>query len=121
MTLTVYKAASRKAILLPGRFDRVDLEGDHVDRTNDVAFWATRAAGYLEPLLAAAMLTGQGAVTVAGWITRAATGEAEDILRAHGLGDEAERLAELRIEPPLAAAPIRATMTAALARQDPQS
>ena len=52
-----------------------------------MAFWATRAAGYLEPLLAAAMLTGQGAGAVAGWIARDATAEAEDILRAHGLDD----------------------------------
>ena len=119
MTLTVYKAASRKAILLPGRFDRVDLEGEHVNGTSDMAFWATRAAGYLEPLLAAAMLTGQGAGTVAEWITRDATAEAEDILRAHGLGDEADRLAELRIEPRLAAESIKTAMTAALL--DPQS
>ena len=86
-----------------------------------MAFWATRAAGYLEPLLAAAMLTGQGAGAVAGWIARDATAEAEDILRAHGLDDQADRLAELRIEPRLAAGSIKATMTAALARQHPQS
>ena len=86
-----------------------------------MALWATKAASYLEPLLAAAMLTGQDAGTVAGWITRDTTAEAEDILRAHGLGDEADRLAELRIEPRLAAASIRAAMTAALARQAPQS
>ena len=86
-----------------------------------MAFWAIKAAEYLEPLLAAAMLTGQGAGVVAGWIARDATAEAEDILRAHGLGGEADRLAELRIEPRLAAASIKATMTAALARQGQQS
>jgi len=92
-----------------------------MDGTSDLAFWATRAAGYLEPLLAAAMLTGQGAGVVAGWIARDATAEAEDILRAHGLGDEADRLAGLRIEPRLAAESIKAAMTAVLARQDLQS
>ena len=79
--------------------------------------WGNRAGRYLEPLLAAAMLTGQGDVAAAGWIARGTTAEAEDILRAHGLGDEADRLAELRIEPRLAAASIRFTMTAALAAQ----
>ena len=63
------------------------------------------------------MLTGQDAGAVAGWITRDATAEAEDILRAHGLGDEADQLAELRIEPRRAAESIKAAMTAALARQ----
>ena len=94
-----------------------DLGRTRMNDAADLAFWATRAAGYLEPLLAAAMLTGQGAGTVAGWITWDATAEAEDILRAHGLGDAADRLAELRIEPRLAAESISTAMTAALARQ----
>jgi hypothetical protein len=78
---------------------------------------ASRATHYLEPLLAAAMLTGQDADAVGGWITRDATAEAEEILRAHGLGDAGDRLAELRIEPRLAAESIKAAMTAALAAQ----
>ena len=90
-----------------------------MDETSDMAFWDTRFAGYLEPLLAAAMLTGQDAGTVAGWIARDATAEAEDILRDHGLGDEADRLAELRIEPRLTAASIRTAMTAALMGPQP--
>lgn len=88
---------------------------------SDMAFWATRAAHYLEPLLAAAILTGHDAGGAAGWITRDATAEAEDILRAHGLDDAADQLAELHLEPRLAAASIKFTMTAALTRQDPQS
>ena len=74
-------------------------------------------AHYLEPLLTAAILTGRDAGAAAEWITRDATAEAEDILRAHGLGDAADRLAELRLEPPLAAASIKFTMTADLAAQ----
>jgi hypothetical protein len=86
-----------------------------------MAFWATKASGYLEPLRAAAILAGLNAEAAAGWVNRDATAEAEDILRAHGLGSEADRLAELRIEPCLAAASIRPAMTAALARQGLQS
>ena len=95
-------------------------EGDDVDGTSDMAFWAAKAAGYLEPLLAAAMLAGQDAGTVARWIAQDAAAEAEDILRAHGLDDEADRLAELRIEPRHTADSIKAVMTATLAREDPR-
>jgi membrane-bound ClpP family serine protease len=83
----------------------------------DMAFFATRAAHYLELLLVAAILTGRNAGATSEWITRNATTEAEEILRAHGLDDAADQLAELRIEPRLAAASIKFTMTAALAAQ----
>jgi membrane-bound ClpP family serine protease len=78
---------------------------------------ASRAAHYLEPLIAAAILTGRNAAAATEWITRDATTDAEDILRAHGLDDAADQLAELRIEPRLAAESIKFTMTAALADQ----
>jgi hypothetical protein len=95
-------------------------EGDDVDGPSDMAYWAAKAAGYLEPLLAAAMLIGQDAGTVVRWIAQDAA-EAEDILRAHGLTGEADRLAELRIESRHTADSIKAVMTATLARQDPRS
>ena len=79
-----------------------------------------RPLAICEPLLAAAMLAGQDAGTVARWIAQDAAAEAEDILRAHGLDDEADRLAELRIEPRHTADSIKAVMTATLAREDPR-
>jgi hypothetical protein len=92
-----------------------------MDGTSDMAFWATKAADYLAPLFTAALLIGGGAGTVAGWIARNGTAEAEEILRAHGLSPAADQLAALRSEPRLAAGSIKFTMAAALARQDSQS
>jgi len=82
-----------------------------------MASWATKASGYLEPLRAAAILAGLDAEAAAGWVTRDAITEAESILRAHGLDNEADRLAELRIEPRFTAESIKTAMMAALARQ----
>jgi hypothetical protein len=86
-----------------------------------MASWAIKASGYLEPLRAAAILAGLDAEAAAGWVTRDATTEAEGILRAHGLDNEADRLAELRIEPRFTAESIKTAMTAALARQGLQT
>ena len=79
--------------------------------------WGGRAGRYLVLLLAAAILTDQDANGAGEWVTRGTTSDAEGILRDHGLDDAADQLAELRLEPPLAAASIKSTMTADLAAQ----
>jgi hypothetical protein len=87
-----------------------------MDRTSELAFWATTAADYLRPLFAAAILTGGGAQNVAAWIGGDNFATAEEILRAHGLNTHANRLADFRTEPPKAKTSIKTTMLATVSQ-----
>ena len=78
----------------------------------DLGFWAAKAAGYLQPLLTAALLRGWDARAAAAWIGRDRFGEAGVILRAGGMGYRAAILARLRTEPPKAREAIKAAMLA---------
>ena len=87
-----------------------------MNEPSDLAFWATAAADYLRPLFTAAILTSCGAGRVATWISDESFGEAEKILRSHGLATHANRLADFRTEPPNAKESIKATMLSAVTR-----
>jgi type IV secretion system protein VirD4 len=80
----------------------------------DGAFWSAKASDYLRAFFHAAALAGYDLRTVARWVSGTGSGEAEQILHAHGAADWAWTLAELRGEAHKTAATVRMVMSRAL-------
>ncbi|MGO9220863.1 MAG: type IV secretory system conjugative DNA transfer family protein [Streptosporangiaceae bacterium] len=85
----------------------------NVRGTEDPSFWSSKAAGWLRALFCAAALDGGGMRTVAAWALGSAE-RAEQILEAHGHGQWAVELAELRGEAQKTVATVRMVLARAL-------